>query len=249
MVRLSSAELVEPPLKLRSLLAATATLLAATSTFAQSTVVATFAGQEINLVIPKGYCVIPRDDVIGREHYELQEKANKGHNVVGVLFSDCAEWRQRQTDGRILRHHGNYLFQMSRGQEVLGSSSFSRADLIQVYVDHEKKTNGTGAAGAKIADVARERLKTASKDALTLKGPANFGMVDRNEDAAFMAIGATVQNEAGSYRFVGVVAATLAHHAPVTINLYSPPDRKDPFGPLLRQQKALVRTFLSANGE
>ena len=60
----------------------------------------------------------------------LQEDGNKGHNVVAVLFADCGEWAKRQADNSyLLRHHGNYLFQLNLFFNVV-AKRYERASMV-----------------------------------------------------------------------------------------------------------------------
>lgn len=227
-------------------LSVAALLFATQAGIAQTIYEAQYAGQPIKLVIPKGYCVIPRNDPLGELHYELQEQGNKDRNMVAVLFSDCAEWSRRQADNSyLLRRHGNYLFQLTKANEALLPSGTTRSDLVKVYVDYEARAIGVERA----ADVVKHlsaKLKGSSL-APAFSSPLNLGLIDFNSDAAFFGSGMTFTYPTGPVRTVGVTAATTARRVPLTINLYSSSPAADPFGPMLAAQKDLVRRVIDAN--
>lgn len=214
----------------------------------QTFVRAPFGDAVVSLVIPKGYCVISRDDVLGRLHYKLQEEGNSGRNKVAILFSDCGEWAKRKADNSyLLRHHGNYLFQLTGGNELLLPTDATRVDLIEVYTNAEIKNSGSNIVRDGITEHLKEKLKAARVPGPSVVGSVNLGMIDRNSEAAFIGVGATLMYPSGPVRFVGVSAATTTRRTPVTINLYGTPETGNPFGKLLAQQKKLVSAFIAAN--
>ncbi len=92
----------------------------AASAFAQTIAAARFAGARVSLVIPKGHCVIPCEDELSALHYKLQEDGNCSQNKVPIMFADWREWARRKANpALLLQHHGNYLFQLTQGQEQL----------------------------------------------------------------------------------------------------------------------------------
>ena len=214
--------------------------------FAQSFTTAKFADTDMKLVIPKGYCVIPRDDELGALHYKLQEDGNKGKNKVAILFADCREWAQRKKNPAILlQHHGNYLFQLTQGEERLLPATTTRAELVKIFVDHELKSHGSN--GKDIAEIIRQRLANSSVAAAVIQDNLNLGLIDRDERAAFVGMGGTYVYEGRPVRFVGVLAATITRRASVTVNLYGPSGKGNPFSELLAQQKDTVRQLIASN--
>ncbi len=214
--------------------------------FAQTLTSAKFADTTVNLVIPKGHCVIPRDDELGALHYKLQEDGNQGQNKVAILFTDCREWAQRRKNpSLLLQHHGNYLFQLTQGQERLLSATVTRADLVKKYVDYELKSMGSG--HSEISEHIRQKLANSSVVSGTLQGNLNLGLIDTDERGAYMGAGGTFAYEGKPVRFVGVVGATTTRSVPITVNLYGPPGKGNPFRELLAQQKETVRQLIAAN--
>ena len=208
--------------------------------FAQTLTTTKFLDAAVNLVIPKGHCIIPRDDELGALHYKLQEDGNQGRNKVAILFADCREWAQRKKNpSLLLQHHGNYLFQLTQGQERLLPATTTRADLVKIYVDYELKSNGSGRQD--IAEHIRQKLAKSSIASPSLLGNLNFGLIDRDERGAFMGVGGTFVYEGKPIRFVGVVSATTTRSVPITINLYGPSGKGNPFQELLAQQKDTLR--------
>ncbi len=213
---------------------------------AQTLTASKFSDAAVNLVIPKGHCIIPRDDELGALHYKLQEDGNQGRNKVAILFADCREWAQRKKNpSLLLQHHGNYLFQLTQGQELLLPSTTTRVDLVKIYVDYELKSNGSGHQD--IAERIRQKLANSSVATATLRGNLNIGLIDRDERGAFMGVGGTFVYEGKPVRFVGVVGATTTRSVPITINLYGPSGKGNPFRELLAQQKDMVRQVIAAN--
>ncbi len=215
--------------------------------YAQTSLPSSFGGQPLNLVIPKGYCVIDRKDEIGALHYTLQEKGNIGRNTVAMLFADCKEWARRQTDSSyILKKHGSYLFQLTKGDVLLLPRNFTRADLIKAYVDSDSKRSAMGEP--EFTKELKDRLARATVDTPTLNGSVNYGLIDKNEYAVFWGIGSTFQYPGEVVRVTGVVAATLVKQVKVSINLYdSTKGQSAPFKHLLEQQKDLTTRLLLAN--
>ncbi|TWO71456.1 hypothetical protein FN976_11105 [Caenimonas sedimenti] len=218
----------------------------AAAALAQNTVAAKFAGATVNLVIPKGHCVIPREDQLGALHYKLQEDGNQGRNQVAILFADCAEWAQRKANpALLLNHHGNYLFQLTQGQERLLPVTATRADIVKIYLDHELKSGG--ANNQDISERLKEKIAKSSVPSPELQGNVNLGLIDRDERAAYMGVGGTFNYDGKPVRFVGVTGATTTRAVPTTINLYGPAASGNPFRELLAQQRELVRRFVAAN--
>lgn len=213
---------------------------------AQSVVTAQFAGTSVNLVIPKGHCIIPRDDELGALHYQLQEDGNRGRNKVAILFADCGEWAKRKANPELLlTNHGNYLFQLTRNQELLLPSTTTRADLVETYVKHELKNRGSS---QEITELIKQKLASSSVTSATVKGNFNLGLIDRDEQrGAYMGVGGTFVYEGRPVRFVGVSAVTIARAVPVAINLYGPAAKGNPFQDLLVKQKDNLRQFIAAN--
>jgi hypothetical protein len=205
-----------------------------------------FGPASIRLVIPKGYCKINRDDPLGALHYQLQERGNAGKNAVAILFSDCAEWAKRKADpAYVLQRHGNYLFQLTNGEEALLPPRITRADVIKIYTDYELKRDP--ATAGRLRDHLQEKL-AGLEFAPNFKGHMNHGMIDADAVAVYLGTGSTLEYPTGTVRVVGVTAATTTRQIPVTLNLYGPVvQSKSPFGELLVQQKALVRSFIAAN--
>ncbi|MDO9114944.1 MAG: hypothetical protein Q7U63_14265 [Polaromonas sp.] len=213
--------------------------------FAQTVATARFANVSVSLIIPKGYCVIPREDELGAMHYKLQEDGNRGRNQVAIMFADCREWAQRKANpALLLQHHGNYLFQLTQGQERLLPVTVTRGDVIQIYVDHEMKTSG---ASQDITEHVKQKLANSSVSSPSLQGNLNLGLIDRDERAAYMGVGGTFSYEGMFVRFVGVTGATATRAVPTTINLYGLAAKGNPFRELLAQQKETVRQFVAAN--
>lgn len=215
---------------------------------AQTVVKARFGDAEVSLVIPKGYCVISRDDELGAQHYQLQDDGNAGRNKVAVLFADCGDWAKRKADNSyLLRRHGNYLFQLTRGQELLLPVQTTRADLIDVFMKAEVKKLGGNADADRLTEHLKEKLRTAKVPGPSVAGSVNLGMIDKNSEAVFFGVGATLVYPSGPFRFVGVYAATTTRRAILSINLYSTPETGNPFAELLAQQKNLVSALIAAN--
>lgn len=214
---------------------------------AQTYVTASYGGQQLNLVIPRGYCVIDRKDEIGKLHYKLQEEGNAGRNAVQVLFSDCKEWAKRQGDpSYILKRHGSYLFQLTGGEELLLPVSLDYAEFIKIYTDDELKRSA--GKGLNLTKVLEDKISRATVDAPALNSQVNYGLIDTSDKAVFLGIGATLQYPEELVRVTGVVAATLVKRVPLTINLYdSTKGKTAPFKSLLTQQKDLVSKLLAAN--
>lgn len=213
---------------------------------AQTITTIKFADTAVNLVVPKGYCIIPRDDELGALHYKLQEDGNKGQNKVAILFADCREWVQRKKNpSLLLQHHGNYLFQLIQGEERLLPAATTRADLVKNYVDYELKSNGSGHQD--LAERIRQKLAKSSVASTVLQGNLNLGLIDRDERGAFFGVGGSYVYEGKPVRFVGVIGATTTRSVPITINLYGPSGAANPFRELLAQQKDTVRQIIAAN--
>lgn len=214
---------------------------------AQTYVAASYGGQQLNLVIPRGYCVIDRKDEIGKLHYKMQEEANVGRNAVQVLFSDCKEWAKRQSDpSYLLKRHGSYLFQLTRGEELLIPVTLGYAEFIKIYTDHELKRNA--GKGVNLTKAMEDTLSRATVDAPALNSPVNYGLIDTSDKAVFFGFGATLQYPEELVRVTGVIAATLVKRVQVSINLYdSTKGKTAPFKSLLTQQKELVSKLLAAN--
>lgn len=214
--------------------------------FAQTLTTTKFADAAVNLVIPKGHCIIPRDDELGALHYKLQEDGNQGRNKVAILFANCREWAQRKKNPSLLLYnHGGYLFQLTQGQERLLPATTTRADLVKIYVDYELKSDGSGRKD--IAERIRQKLANSSVASPELLGNLNIGLIDRDERGAFTGVGGTFVYDGKPVRFVGVVGATTTRSVPITINLYGPSGKGNPFRELLIQQKDTVRQVIAAN--
>lgn len=217
----------------------------ATAPFAQTIATAKFADTSVNLVIPKGHCVIPRDDELGALHYKMQEDGNRDRNKVAILYANCREWAQRRANpALLLQNHGSYLFQLTQGQELLLPAATTRADVVQIYVDHEIKTRG---GSQDITARLKEKLTNSSVPTPSLQGNVNLGLIDRDELGAYIGVGGTLVYEGKPARFVGVVGATTTRSVPVSINLYGPAAKGNPFRELLARQKEMVRQFVAAN--
>lgn len=229
----------------RVLLVVIAAAASAAAAVAQTVVTAKFADASVNLVVPKGHCVIPREDELGALHYKLQEDGNRDSNKVAILFADCREWAQRKANpALLLQNHGNYLFQLTQGQERMLPAAITRADVIQMYVDHEVKTGG---GSQDITARLKQRLANASVPAPSIQGNVNLGLINWDKNAAYIGVGATAVYEGKPFRFVGVVGATSTRSVPATINLYGPATKGNPFRELLAKQKENVRQFVAAN--
>lgn len=212
---------------------------------AQTVVTAKFADASVRLVIPKGHCVIPREDELGALHYKLQEDGNRDSNKVAILFADCREWAQRKANPALpLQNHGNYLFQLTQGQERMLPAAVTRADVIQMYVDHEIKTGG---GSQDITARLKQKLANSSVPTPSLQGNVNLGLIDRDKNGAYIGVGGTFIYEGKPVRFVGVVGATTTRSVPATINLYGPAAKGSPFRELLARQKEMVSLFVAAN--
>lgn len=213
---------------------------------AQSVVAVKFAGTSINLVIPKSHCVIPRDDELGALHYKFQEDGNRGNNKVAILFADCREWAKRKADPDfLLTNHGSYLFQLSRGQELLVPATITKATLVQSYVNRELKS---GAERQELSERIKQKIANASASIGASLGNFNIGLLDRDEQrGAYSGVGGSFVYEGKPVRFIGVSAATITRSVPTTINLYGPPANGNPFQDLLVKQKENLRQFLAAN--
>jgi hypothetical protein len=232
--------------KVLQAIAALACLALAAAAPAQNTVGRQFAGVAVNLVIPKGYCIIPWDDEVGAMHYVLQQQANQGADVVAALFADCKEWADyREGRAPLLKHHGSYLFQLTKGQEVLEPDGSTRADVIKFYEDYERK-NGVGSLGPDLTAKLKEQLAKSWLQGVEVQGNMNLGLLDRDPLAAYLGVSGSLLHEGKTVQVVGVAAATLARRVPTNINLFAPASKR-PFEDLLVQQKALVKLFLAAN--
>jgi len=217
----------------------------ATAASAQSLVTVRFAEISVNLVIPKGHCVIPRDDELGALHYKLQEEGNRGRSKVAVLFSDCKEWLSRRANpALLLQNHGNYLLQLTEERELLLPPAVTRADVVQIYIDYEKKKLG---ANGDLSETIKKRLADSTVPGPSIEGPVNIGLIDHDTRAAYLGVGSTMNYEGRLVRVVGVVGATAIRSVPTTLNLYGPSTQGNPFRALLSQQKALVQQLVAAN--
>lgn len=210
---------------------------------AQSVVTAKYADTSVNLIIPKSHCVIPRDDEIGALHYKRQEDANRDSNKVAILFADSRQWAERKANpALLLQNHGNYLFQLIQGQERLVPAGTTRADVVQAYVDYEIKTAGAGGSARRADLTAYLKQKAPS-----IHSHVNFGLLDRDENGAYIGVGGTFVNDEKPVRFLAVVVGTTTRSVPVTINLYGPAAKGNAFGDLLARQKQMMRQFVAAN--
>ena len=199
----------------------------ATAASAQSLVTARFADISVNLVIPKGHCVIPRDDELGVLHYKLQEDGNRGRSKVAILFADCKEWSNRQANpALLLKNHGNYLLQLTEGRELLLPPTVSRSDVVQIYLDHEKKKLG---AKDDLSEIIKKRLADSTVTAPSIEGSVNVGLIDHDSRAAYLGVGSTMNYEGTLVRVIGVTGATAIRAVPTTINLYGPAAQGNPF--------------------
>lgn len=212
---------------------------------AQTTVPVKYADTTLNLVIPKGHCIIPREDELGSLHYKLQEDGNRGSSKVAVLFADCREWASRRANpALLLQNHGNYLLQLTGGRELLLPPSTTRSDVVQIYVEHEKKKLGSN---EDLSERIRKKFADSTVTAPALEGNVNVGLIDTDDRAAYLGVGGTMNYEGKLVRVVGVIGATSIRSVPTTLNLYGPSTQGNPFRALLSQQKVLIQQLVAAN--
>ncbi len=218
----------------------------------QESVIRSFAGRQVRLAIPAGYCLMGRDNPQGRLYYELQEKGNQGINVVAAMFADCKEWKIRQEDpSHRIRRHGSYLFQLIDGKETL--APYSRENFLQEIVTQESKDQGLGlglgsrAYKEELSLRLNRKLKEADIPTASSVAQINLGLVAIDGYAAFYGFGVTVNYIRESPRINSIVASTIVNGVPVTINLYDDYSSGGMFGRLLNEQKRNAESLVKAN--
>jgi hypothetical protein len=226
-------------------------LVATQDVFAQAgrVIQRSFGGQPINLVIPSGYCVIGRNHPIGKLEYELQDHGNKGKSVVATLFADCKEWATRQVNPSYrIRHHGNYLFQMTKGQEWLVPSILTRKDMVDAMLAHELSSAGLGKTATQdaISKYMKDKLAT-SNQKTPESSNLNLGIIDSTDQAVFVGSQITLKYPTESPRVAGVMAMMLVSRVFVNLNLYADGVGISTFATLLAQQKKNAVALGAAN--
>jgi len=176
-----------------------------------------FAGVNLVLPIPAGYCEIPRSGE-GLLFHKLQDHNNTGTNVVAMLFANCKEWKLRAADPNYrLRRHGSYLLQLTEGAQQLAPREYTRAryigELSGMKFDMEELRKGIN------QKVDTSGLDTGKLNTLSIR-PIAF-----DARGAYLMGVSEVQFPSGKTMVAVAVGATLVKGAPISINLYG--DYKD----------------------
>jgi hypothetical protein len=209
-----------------------------------------YAGTNIKLVVPQGYCAIKRDDPLGAIHYQYQEDGNKERNIVALLFADCKEWAKRVADNSFrLKHHGSYLFQLKQKQEQLLPISITLGRFLSDLSASALKADGITSeiSNAKMTEIIKKKFENSAISGPTLNSPLNLGLIDKNDEAVFLGLGLTVKYPDETPRINAVTAMTMIKQVPVSINLYSDHNSKENFNKLLSMQKAAARRLHEIN--
>ena len=173
---------------------------------------ASFAGVNLVLPIPAGYCEIPRAGD-GLLFYKLQDHANAGSNVVAMLFADCKEWKQRLLDPNYrLRRHGSYLMQLSEGAQQLAPAGYTRArhigEISGLKFDADDLRKGVN------QKVDTSGIDTGKLNSLSIR-PIAF-----DANGAYLVGVSEVQFPTGKAKVAMAVGATLVKGVPISLNLY-----------------------------
>ena len=208
-----------------------------------------FAGVDVILPIPKGYCLIERDDPLGALHYQLQDDGNQGRNIVAVLFADCAEWARKKTDNSYrVRKRGSYLFILPKGEEKLLPLTYTRQKLVQGLVESEmsKQTFSSSKMRDEITKYVDDKLKSARIQVPTLASELNMGIIGISDYAVFMGVAMKVNYPNESSRITSVAAITAVNRVLISMNLYA--DYSDTiFDVSLASQKLNIAALIAAN--
>lgn len=210
---------------------------------AQSIYKDTLLGQTVSLVIPKGFCVIPRDHPEGKRFYDLQEQGNQGINRVSVLYSDCKEWEMRVRDGSyIIRNHGNYLFPLTNGREVLVAEAYSRRDAVRSYAMAKDIPSD------KIEANVNRRLAEATVNTGRM-GAFNIGPIGYDDDAAYIAGTSLVKypNEQNARALSVSYAMTVLNKVWVQANRYGAYKNDTQLRKQISDTQELIKALVKAN--
>ena len=173
---------------------------------------ASFAGVNLVLPIPPGYCEIPRSGD-GLFFYKLQEHSNTGNNVVAMLFADCKEWKLREADRNYrLRRHGSYLMQLSNGAQQLAPAGYTRAQYIG-------EVSGMKFDADDLRRGVNEKVDTSGIDSGKLNS-LSIRPLAFDASGAYLVGVTEVQFPTGKAMVGMAVGATLVKGVPISINIY-----------------------------
>jgi hypothetical protein len=221
------------------------------------TVSATFGGATVNLVIPKGYCAMPRDAPVGVLYYRLLEARFRGDRVVPLIFMDCAQWTQRQADplhpGQ--DHYGAYLLELTNGLEQLVAPTNTRAKRVQDFISAKIRYDGgtvedLEARMKEAREMSAAQIRPPEPSGETPDSPVKFrfeGLLDRDELAVYAGSTYSVPNAGKTDQGFGVTGVTVVRRVPMHIVMYAPLGPRYPFKQALEQQKELIRKLVEAN--
>ncbi|WP_119419782.1 hypothetical protein [Desertibaculum subflavum] len=198
----------------------------------------TVDGISMELPMPPGFCELTREHPYDRALHEQQDRMQSAHNQVIAIFAPCGEI-ETMRQGMPASRHGMWLLSAPNGQVVRVPANQRRsAFLDEVAAALPKVESG------KLAAEMGQRARREQLD-LSLQ---KIGVIDRNDDAVYLGILASVAVAGADPRHsAGVVAITTIRQRGLTFNLYGEYGGQGTYDELLAQTKQVMVALVAAN--
>lgn len=197
-------------------------------------------GRSVGIQLPAGYCVLKRDSQLGRTWYRQTHETNAELAVIGMIFVDCQDLREKERDMNSIAARYGVATVVAPGGEV-SLVNRSRADYIREVAAIEPPSPEEYAKS--VADAfARLSTPTASRGAGIL-----LGLMDVDENAAYFGQASIAFYPSGPVRMDTLTVWTEVQQLPVAVHLHMRDEGDETFRQLLEQGKRLAAGLIQAN--
>jgi hypothetical protein len=220
---------------------ASALILIATERSRAETI--TFAGREVVVMPPAGYCAMNKSLRPDAALIRILERGNDGRNAVLLAFVDCESlppWRRSEVSS--FARWGQFLAPLQDG-EARVTPAVTRADMVRAIAQAVPRLRWQ-----EIAREIEERIAS-SGSGVQVESMTSLGIVHVDDKAAYHGLLLPlVLPDSSRVIVAGLVAMTLVNQVIVSINLYRPFVDQGTITALLEDQRQNIEALIRANG-
>lgn len=207
---------------------------------AKDTHIASVLGADVVLPVPKGYCVLNKENPADKAVISSMEQLNAGSNTVLLMFADCKQLTAFRTKGEDLANYGSYLAPASRREPLKMPRARFVAEMAKALKERKDLTDQAAAE-------AKRRVK-AQDTGTEIDQTVILGLLHSDDTGAYIGLLQTWQVDGnGKTQQTTVSGLTLVRERVISVNLAAPGHNRDTVNALLAAQRGIVKALIAAN--
>lgn len=203
-----------------------------------------FEGANIRFTVPDGYCALRSTDSKERRFHELIQEIQGKQNTVLSLFIACHQLQPFYDTGAV-RDYGIILGGRDAAKdEPYRLGSMTRAAFVELMagvVSKQTANESFATIGTKLKQVGAK-----FQSEISTKG-GNIGVLERTEDALYLAIAMNMISNGREKAIAGVSGITAVSDRLLTFNMYATYTGENLYPALLEKTKTGIQAMLDQN--